>query len=336
MPLPSSPMQSTSPTWQQALANAIHSPQVLWQLLDLPKALLPAAERAAQQFGLKVTHSYCERIQRGNPDDPLLRQVLPLGEELQNVAGYVTDPLAEEQAMIASGLLHKYRSRVLLVTTGACAIHCRYCFRRHFPYGEATPTGQHWAEVLAAIAQDDSIEEVILSGGDPLVLPDHKLESLVQQLADIPHLQRLRIHTRLPVVLPMRVNDALLSWMQRTRLQVVVVLHANHANEFNAEVYNALAALKCLNAPLLNQAVLLRGVNDNLAAQMALSKALFKGGVLPYYLHLLDKVSGAAHFAVPRAEALALYQQMQANLSGYLVPKLAEEQAGEVAKTLLV
>ncbi|OUD14185.1 EF-P beta-lysylation protein EpmB [Thioflexithrix psekupsensis] len=324
-------------SWQQALATAITDPNVLWQLLQLPADQLPAAERAVATFRLKVTHSYCARMKRGDWHDPLLRQVLPLGEELAQVDGYHADPLAEQSFHSimpqSTGILQKYAKRVLLISTGTCAVHCRYCFRRHFPYHQAQLNAPLWENALTILRDNTQIEEVILSGGDPLILSDNKLRQWMEQLAHIPHLKRVRFHTRLPIVLPLRINAALLDWISQTRLTVIMVIHANHANEFNSEVYEKLADLRMAKVQLLNQAVLLRGVNDQLQAQVELSEALIAGGVLPYYLHLLDKVSGAAHFDVPKAQALQLHRQLQSQLSGYLVPKLVEEIPGQPAKT---
>jgi EF-P beta-lysylation protein EpmB len=323
-------------TWQQALATAITEPDVLWSLLALPPDKLPAAKQATQTFRLKVTHSYCSRMKRGDWHDPLLRQVLPLSEELLEIEGYQRDPLAEQSTCTThtqTGILQKYAKRILLISTGTCAVHCRYCFRRHFPYQDAQLNASLWENALHLLRNNSQIEEVILSGGDPLILSDNKLKQWISQLAQIPHLKRVRIHTRLPIVLPLRINATLLDWISQSRLNIIMVIHANHANEFDAEVYQALADLRSAKVQLLNQAVLLRGINDHLQAQIDLSEALIAGGVLPYYLHLLDKVSGAAHFDVPRETALLLHQQLQHQLSGYLVPKLVEEIAGKPAKT---
>jgi len=264
----------------------------------------------------------------GDPADPLLRQVLPLQLETQPHAGYSTDPVGDLQALAQPGLLHKYQGRALLLATAACAVHCRYCFRRHFPYSasEASPGG--WQPALDHLAASPDIREVILSGGDPLSLSDQRLAALVHRLEQIPHLQRLRIHSRLPVVLPARVDEALTAWLGATRLQTIVVIHANHPNELDTEVATSMARLRATGVTLLNQSVLLRGVNDDCTTLVALSEQLFAAGVLPYYLHLLDKVQGAAHFDVSEREALALHQAMLVNLPGYLVPRLVREQAG--------
>lgn len=290
---------------------------------------------ATRDFPLRVPRAYVARMQRGNPHDPLLRQVLPLTEEDRLVPGYGIDPVGDVAARAGSGILHKYHGRALVITTGACAIHCRYCFRRHFPYSEAQERAADWGNVLDYLARDKSIEEVILSGGDPLALSDRRLARLVQGLDQISHLKRLRIHTRLPIVLPERVDPALLAWLSATRLQPVMVVHANHAQELDPAVHAALGRLRRQGLHLLNQSVLLRGVNDSVAALQALSAHLFDAGVLPYYLHLLDRVQGAAHFDVPLAEAQALLGELATRLPGYLLPRLVREQAGAAAKQLV-
>jgi EF-P beta-lysylation protein EpmB len=324
--------EATTP-WQRALRDAVRDPAELMHLLALDEALLPEARRAAEVFPLRVPRGFVARMRRGDPRDPLLAQVLPLGRELAPAPGYGADPLGEAQAHATPGLLRKYRGRALLVTTGACAVHCRYCFRRHFPYGDAAE-GQ-WAPALEAIAADPTLSEAILSGGDPLALPDRRLAGLARRLAAVPHLRRLRVHTRLPVVLPERVDDALLEWLCGTRLQPVLVLHANHPAELDDAVRAALGRLRAAGVPLLNQAVLLRGINDDAEVLCALGEGLFAAGVLPYYLHLLDPVAGAAHFDVGEAEARALVQAVRATLPGYLVPRLVRELPGAPSKVPL-
>src|SRR6185312_6644200 len=295
-------------------------------------AWLEPAKRAAALFPLRVPHAFLARIAKGDPRDPLLRQVLPLGEELKDVPGFVTDPVGDMPSLAARGLLHKYQGRVLLITTGACGVHCRYCFRRHFPYAEETARAEEWREALDYLKGDAAINEVILSGGDPLSLSDERLAALVRSLEGIPHIRRLRIHTRQPVVLPSRVDEGLVGWLKACRLQKVVVLHANHARELDAAVRDACARLRGTGATLLNQTVLLRGVNDTAKALSDLSEALFAAGVLPYYLNLLDPVAGAAHFDVPEAEALALMTELRAGLPGYLIPRLVREVPGAPSK----
>lgn len=294
---------------------------------------LSGARAAAGDFPLRVPHSYVDRMRHGDPHDPLLAQVLPTGAERAAINGFGPDPVDDQSAMMRPGVLHKYHGRVLLVTTGACAIHCRYCFRREFPYAEANPRPGQWREALDYIAADPTIEEVILSGGDPLSLPDETLTDLVERIAAIEHVTTLRLHTRLPVVLPARVDEALCAWLRATRLQTVVVLHANHANELDADFRGAMRALIDADVWLLNQSVLLRGVNDSAAALEALSRQLFACGVLPYYLHLLDPVRGAAHFDVPEDAARHLLAEVAGRVPGYLVPRLVREEPGQPGKT---
>ena len=320
------------PNWRAELARAVDDPAELIRLLELDSGLLPQARAAARSFPLRVPRGFVARMRRGDVHDPLLRQVLPLGEELEQHLGFVTDPTGDLAVARAPGLLAKYQGRALLVATGACAVHCRYCFRRHFPYADANPRADGWRAALAAIAADPSIDEVILSGGDPLSLSDARLGELAAALAALPQLKRLRIHTRHPVVLPERVDDALLGWLAPLRLQKVVVLHANHAQELDASVADACIRLRDAGATLLNQSVLLRGVNDSVDALAALSERMFAIGVLPYYLHQLDRVEGAAHFEVSDRTALALHTALTARLPGYLVPRLVREVAGAAAK----
>jgi EF-P beta-lysylation protein EpmB len=308
-------------------------PAELLALLGLPDE--PDAEHGARQFALRVPRGFVARMRPGDRRDPLLLQVLPDHRETGEVPGYGPDPLGEAAAMATPGLLHKYQGRVLLTLTGACGIHCRYCFRRHYPYAEANPAGSHWAEACAYIAGHTDIHEVILSGGDPLSLSDARLAGLYAELAAIPHLQRLRLHSRLPVVLPERITDGLLDALTGTRLDPVLVVHANHANEIDAEVRAALRRVVAAGIPVLNQSVLLRGVNDSAERLCALSEALFAAGALPYYLHQLDAVQGAAHFAVDDATAGALLAEVRNRLPGYLVPRLVRERAGEPAKSPL-
>lgn len=322
----------TSCHWRQVLATAITDPTELWQRLGLPAELLPAARQAAELFGLRVTQPYLARIRHGDPTDPLLRQVLPVSSELIDKEGFTANPVGDLEAMPIPGLLHKYAGRALLLATAACGIHCRYCFRRAFPYTEANPSRNDWAEALAHIQADMSISEVILSGGDPLSLSDQRLAQLAQKLARIPQLRRLRLHTRLPVVVPSRVDDALCEWLAASPLQTVIVLHINHPNEIDVAVEQACSRLRGTGTTLLNQAVLLAGVNDDIDTQTRLSERLFEAGVLPYYLHQLDRVQGAAHFEVADETACRLQQQLRQRLPGYLVPKLVREQAGADSK----
>ena len=326
----------TRPEWQHLLANAITEPDKLLQALELPTDLLAEAHLADRIFRLKVTQSYLARMEKGNPSDPLLLQVLPqLAETAPQPEHHSEDPVGDQDAMPVPGLLHKYHGRVLLITTGACAIHCRYCFRREFPYQDAQAARNRWQESIDYISADSSIEEVILSGGDPLVLSDNKLVDLTDRLAAIPHLRRLRIHSRLPIVLPQRITKGLLNWLRNIKLQAILVIHSNHPKEIGSETSEALRRLHGTGIALLNQSVLLRHINDDVETLAALSKSLFENGTLPYYLHTLDPVSGAAHFAVSSKKAMEIYDRLSTKLPGYLLPRLASEIPGMPAKTIL-
>jgi len=283
-------------------------------------------------FSVRVPRGFAARMRQGDPLDPLLLQVLPQQAETREVAGFSTDAVGDMAARSAQGVLHKYEGRALLIASGSCAINCRYCFRRHFPYGEEMAAAGQWRKALDHVRQDASISELILSGGDPLSLATAKLEELSRGLEAIAHVTRLRIHTRLPVVLPERVDDGLVAWLASLPLQKVVVLHANHANEFDASVDAACARLRGAGVTLLNQSVLLRGINDEVDTLAALSERLFAAGVLPYYLHQLDRVQGSAHFEVEDTRALALVEAVRHRLPGYLVPKLVREVGGEASK----
>ena len=329
-PQPDAPLPPVR--WQQLWREAIRDPAQLLDLLGLPELAGRVSATAAAQFALRVPQGFVARMRHGDPDDPLLRQVLPLDDEDRAVPGFGLDAVGDLAARGGAGVLHKYEGRALLVATGSCAVHCRYCFRRHFPYGEETAAAGQWRESLDYLAADPSITEVLLSGGDPLSLSTAKLAEFTDGLARLPHVRRLRLHTRLPVVLPERVDAELLAWLSRLPQKVVVVIHANHANEIDAPVAAAVAALRGTGALVLNQAVLLRGVNDSVAALADLSERLFEAGVLPYYLHLLDRVAGSAHFEVPADEARQLHEALSAGLPGYLVPRLVREVAGAPAK----
>jgi EF-P beta-lysylation protein EpmB len=321
--------------WQAEMADAISTPEALLAALGLDPSLLAPAHAAAAGFRLRVPRSYVARMRPGDPGDPLLRQVLPVQRELEDVADYVTDPVGEHAALRAPGLLHKYQGRALIITTSACAVHCRYCFRREFPYSEATGSAPRWSPALAEIARDSSLEEVILSGGDPLSLSDARLKSLTDALAEIPHVRRLRVHTRQPVVLPSRVDDGLIAWLGSVKRPTVFVLHVNHPNEIDSHLRAACEKLRGSGVTLLNQSVLLRGVNDDADVLAELSRGLFDCGVLPYYLHVLDRVRGAAHFAVPDTQARVIAGELASRLSGYLVPRLVREVYGAPAKVTL-
>lgn len=319
--------------WQRELKRAVRDPAELCRMLELPEAVVEAARRAGKEFPLRAPLGYVARMNKGDPVDPLLRQVLPLDDELRPVPGFTNDPVGDGPAAVAPGLLHKYQGRALLVATGACAVHCRYCFRRHFPYEESPPGPVHWQQAVDRIAADSSIHEVLLSGGDPLSLVDSQLAWLAEALAAVPHVRRLRVHSRWPVVLPERVDDGLLQWLTGTRLTPILVIHANHAQELDESVAQALGRLSSAGVLLLNQAVLLRGVNDSVQALQALCERLIELRTTPYYLHQLDRVAGAAHFEVPPAEGLRLMHALHAVLPGYALPRYVREIAGAAGKT---
>ena len=321
--------------WQDELSSLITDPSQLMTLLELDPNSTTAQQVTASHFPLRTTRSFVERMEKGNWHDPLLQQILPIDAENNIVTGYVNDPLGEQVCNAQRGIIHKYAGRLLMVTTPQCAVNCRYCFRRAFDYKTNTLSRKEWEEALQYIAENDSIEEVILSGGDPLVASDKQITWLVNAIENIPHVMRLRFHSRLPIVLPQRINDDFLHTFKHTRLQLIMVTHSNHPNELDEHVHHALNLLAQQNFTLLNQAVLLKGINDTAAIQIALSKSLFKMGVLPYYLHLLDKIQGAAHFDMPLKTAQELHSNMRANLPGYLVPKLVKEVAGANAKVTI-
>ena len=331
-PEPRQPAALVPVRWQQALREAVRDPRELLDLLGLDGLAPRLSDEAMFQFPLRVPRGFVARMRRGDPSDPLLRQVLPLDDEMRPMPGFGLDAVGDGAAKTAPGVIQKYRGRALLVATGSCAIHCRYCFRRHFPYAEETAARDGWRDAVDLIRRDASIEEVLLSGGDPLSLSNGKLAELTGALADIPHLRRLRIHSRLPIVVPERVDDGLMGWLTALPWPVTLVVHANHANEFDGTVDAALGRLREAGVHLLNQAVLLRGVNDDIDALAALSERGFAAGVLPYYLHQLDRVAGVAHFEVDDAHARALHAGLAARLSGYLVPRLVREIPGDTGK----
>ena len=314
-------------SWQEELRESLQDSDQLLEKLGLQGNNFESVG-VSEAFQLKAPDSYLKRIRKYDPTDPLLRQILPLQEENIQHDEFVTDPVGDLESETVPGLLHKYHGRVLLVTTGACAIHCRYCFRRHFPYADSNPAKQNWQPAMKYIQNDHSIAEVILSGGDPLMLADDKLKKLLKELIAISHLKRLRIHSRIPAVLPSRITDSFLDLFYNLRLNPVMVLHVNHVNEIDANVELSLQKLKTAGITLLNQTVLLKGVNDSSQALSDLNEKLFESGVLPYYLHMLDKVQGAAHFLVEEERARSIMNKLRETLPGYLVPRLIREQAG--------
>ncbi len=320
-----------SSNWQQQLNNAITDTAALLAALEIT----PAQARSlgvdyGSKFPVKVPQSYLSRINKGQADDPLLRQVLALEREQIAVEGETDDPVGDLQARRLAGLIHKYHGRALLIVSAACGIHCRYCFRKNFPYSENI-SANNLDAIYDYLMQAPEIDEVILSGGDPLSYSNNKLFALCERLENIPHLDRIRIHTRLPIVLPARIDDELSAWLKSRPKHYVIVFHINHPNEIDDAVEAATAKLRHLC--LLNQAVLLRGVNDRSAILKRLGTRCFEVGILPYYLHLLDAVSGTSHFGVPEEKALAIIEQLNAELPGYLVPKLVREYPGEASKT---
>lgn len=326
--------RNTSPVeqkWLNELSNAVSDPQILLKQLNIESCSLNSGFAARKLFAQRVPQSFIDRMEKGNPRDPLLRQVLPILEEFDDASDFSPDPL-EEHNNVQPGLLHKYKNRVLMIVKGGCAINCRYCFRRHFPYEKNQGGKDNWIESIHYIQQHTEINEVILSGGDPLMAKDHQLRWLLEAIASIDHIKTVRIHTRLPIVIPSRVTSTLIEMLVKTRLNVVFVTHINHANEINDDVRRSMATLRAANITLLNQSVLLRGVNDSVDALKNLSNALFDIGILPYYLHLLDKVKGAAHFLVSDEKARALMVELINEISGYLVPRLMREVAGRASK----
>ncbi len=335
MTLTKTPKQ-TVPSWQQQLrvirdVASLHSASGL-QLTDKETlALAPAHDL----FATRAPLAFLDRAEPGNPNDPLLLQVLPQAQELIQHRDFTHDPVGDHAAIKVDGVLHKYKGRVLLITTGACAIHCRYCFRRHFPYSESHIGGQRLQAAIDYIKGDPSISEVILSGGDPLTLSNDHLRNITEQLRPITHVKRLRIHTRIPVVLPNRIDDGLIDWLNNITQQTSIVIHSNHANEIDEQVKSTLSLLHETGSVLLNQSVLLKGINDSAEDLSALSQRLFECRVIPYYLHLLDRVEGARHFYVDDNTARHLIESLRQTLPGYLVPKLVREHAGQQSKTPL-
>ncbi len=334
--IPLSPLSLKTESWQQQLGNAYCQVKALLADLELSEHYRPEMELAAQAFRFQVPRHFAALMKKGDIRDPLLLQVLPRAAELQHRAGFTPDPLGDQDAHEGNGILHKYHGRVLLITTGACAINCRYCFRRHFPYAGLQMRMNQWRPALQQLQQDPSIHEVILSGGDPLSLNNHRLGSLLEALEKIPHVQRLRIHSRLPVVLPSRLDPPLIRLLADTSLATSLVVHVNHPRELSDELHLGLQPLRQAGITLLNQSVLLKGVNDSVQTQVSLCESLYATGILPYYLHQLDRVQGAAHFAVSDPDALQLHEHMEQQLPGYLLPRLVRETQGARSKQTLL
>ncbi|SEG49335.1 EF-P beta-lysylation protein EpmB [Vibrio hangzhouensis] len=325
---------SVEQNWLKQLSNAISDPHELLAQLQIDATPWENGLKARRLFPMRVPQSFVDRMEKGNPFDPLLRQVLPLTQEFEVHEGYSEDPLEEQDAAVP-GLLHKYHNRALLIVKGGCAVNCRYCFRRHFPYEDNKGGKANWQKALDYIADHPEIDEIILSGGDPLMAKDAELRWLLDKAQAISHLKTVRIHSRLPVVIPQRITTELCELLATTRLNTILVTHINHANEINDEFRFAMQQLKTAGTTLLNQGVLLKGVNDTVEVQIALSHALFSAGILPYYLHVLDKVQGAAHFFISDDDAKAIIQGLIKRVSGYLVPKLTREEGGRASKTPL-
>lgn len=327
-------IESAKPQWLLDLAQAFNDPKALLTFLELNPEQFTEDIAARQLFALRVPRPFAEKMQKGNSFDPLFLQAMSAQSEFLHADGFVKDPL-EEQHSPAPNILHKYHNRLLFMIKNSCAINCRYCFRRHFPYEEVKSGKRVWQQGLDYVAQHSEVEEVIFSGGDPLMAKDEELAWLIEQLEQISHIKTLRIHTRLPVVIPNRITDALCHLLENSRLNVVLVTHINHANEIDSVFAEKMATLKRSNVTLLNQSVLLKGVNDNAQTLKQLSDKLFNAGILPYYLHLLDKVEGASHFFIEDRQAVEIYRELQKISSGYLVPKLAREIAHQPNKTLI-
>ena len=320
-------------SWQEQLKQLVQTPDQLIDQLALPENLKPSGQQADQLFKTRVPRAFLNRIEPGNINDPLLLQILPVVEELSHCDDYSIDPLQENDKNPIPGLLHKYHGRVLLIVIGTCAINCRYCFRRHFPYQDNNPGKTGWQKALDYIAEDDSIHEVIFSGGDPLMATDQYLAFLIDKIEQISHVTTLRIHSRMPIVVPARVTDDFIKLLRKTRLNIIMVVHCNHASEINLPAQDALNKMHLAGITLLNQSVLLNNINNSVEALESLSHALFQSHVLPYYLHVLDKIQGAAHFAVSEDKALHLIEKLKMRLPGYLVPKLVREIPGELSKS---
>ncbi|MCF2949070.1 EF-P beta-lysylation protein EpmB [Paraglaciecola aquimarina] len=331
--IPKKPL-SVESNWQKEIATSFSDPESLLNYLNLPTQNFSEDVRARALFPMRVPRSFAARMKKGDPTDPLFLQVFTSRAEFLTAKGFSKDPL-EEQNNQQPGILHKYKNRLLLLVRGGCAVNCRYCFRRHFPYGDNHLNKNEWQQAITYIRDNPQIDEVIYSGGDPLMAKDDFLAWLTSEIENISHVKRLRIHTRLPVVIPSRITTELINWFTQTRLKPVLVLHINHANEIDQSLTLAMQKLKDAGVTLLNQAVLLKGINDTVEQQIALNEGVFGLGIMPYYLHVLDKVEGAEHFDVPECDATNLMAELIKHQPGYLVPKLVREIAGQPGKTPL-
>jgi EF-P beta-lysylation protein EpmB len=319
-------------SWQKELANVVTDPKKLLEMLNIEPKKYLLHFKARKLFPVRVPRPFIKKMQQGDFNDPLLKQVMPLSDEFLLSPGFVTDPLAEHESKV-EGLLHKYKHRVLLIVKAGCAINCRYCFRRHFPYADNSPNKLRWQYALDYIQKNKEITEVIFSGGDPLMASDEHLAWLIDNIEKISHVKRLRIHTRLPVVIPKRVTTTLVELLKNTHLKATVVLHINHGNEINKALAEAVEPLRAARIPLFNQSVLLKGINDKADILAELSEKLFDIGIQPYYLHMFDQVQGAAHFDVNEQQAVNIVKELMTILPGFLMPKLVREIAGEANKT---
>lgn len=318
--------------WQKELANVVTCPKVLLEMVGLSSQVHENDIKARSLFPVRVPLPFIKKIRHGDANDPLLLQVMPRHQEFLTKSGFNKDPLLEQDNN-QPGLLHKYKSRVLVMFKTGCAVNCRYCFRRHFPYQENQLNKRSLIDALSYIKSDKNINEVILSGGDPLMAKDDAISWFLDELEQIPQIKRMRIHSRLPVVIPARITEQLCERLAKSPLKIIFVNHINHANEIDNDFKSAMNMLKQANVLLLNQAVILKDVNDTVDAQINLSEALFDADVMPYYLHLLDKVEGASHFDIDEAQAIKIMAELLEALPGFLVPKLVREIGGQKSKT---
>lgn len=329
MPSPVLKVISSSP-WRAILRKNFTRVEALADFLELNEQQR-AQLIAFPGFPIQVPLRLAQKMAKGTLDDPLVRQFLPLLQEKQMHPQFALDPVCDASFQKESKLLRKYEGRVLLVCTSACAMHCRYCFRQNFAYSSS----KGFEEELTLIEQDESIQEVILSGGDPLSLSDETLGQILGRLAKLPHIRRIRFHTRFPIGIPERIDEGFLNLMASLPQQIYFIIHCNHSRELDQEIFDRLRALQRLGCIILNQAVLLKGVNDDAGTLQELAEQLVNQGIIFYYLHQLDRVQGAAHFEVEEERGCSLIAEITKQLPGYAVPKYVREVAGEPHKTLL-